>query len=627
MGKTSLLMILAGLTQPAGGELFKVRALSVGYLRQEAVLAFADQNHTLYEEMLTVFADLQGIEKEMRRLEAAMADAADERVLERYGRLQSDYEHGGGYQYQVEIKLVLLGLGFAETDWQTSIAHLSGGQKTRLLLGRLLLEKPDLLILDEPTNHLDLTAVQWLERTLHKWQGALIIVSHDRYFLDRVVNRIWAMTPTGFRVYRGDYTSYARQREAEIEREQKLFVAAIERLEKELEFVRKHIAGGQSDLAKGKLKRLTRDLVLLEQASEGESLASLQGKSWLDVGGRVRTLSANEAAQRLRHLHSPYGRGDQMRIKLRAAERSGRLALRTGELTIGYPGRPLFTTEKLQLERWECAAILGDNGSGKSTFLGTVMGGIRPSNGWIKFGDNVKTGYFAQGHDQLTLTHRVIDEVMRCQPMAETAARNFLAQYLFRGHDVFKKVADLSGGERGRLALAALALAGANFLLLDEPTNHLDILSQESLQTALESFDGTILLVSHDRYLIDRLATQIWEIRDGRLRVFAGTYTDFLLAQTNETESEIDISELDWVAEIEPLPAAKMARRERQTRQKELLHAIEAAEDWLDQLADELARAQAGGDTMALSQLRDEQTVMAARLAALTAEWEALSGL
>ncbi|MCA9931229.1 MAG: ABC-F family ATP-binding cassette domain-containing protein, partial [Anaerolineales bacterium] len=563
-GKTTLLLLLAGLLHPTAGEVSRMKEMSIGYLRQEAVLTFAGQENSIFAEMLTVFSDLRKMEAEMRRLEGQMSgEELSEEVLTAYGRIQSLYEHGGGYDYQHDIKRVLQGLGFAESEWQTPLTQLSGGQKTRVLLGRLLLEKPDLLILDEPTNHLDGTAVEWLEKTLHNWSGTLLIVSHDRYFLNRVVNRVWELTPTELKSYKGDYTAYVQQRELEEEREEALFATEKERLTNEIAFVRKHIAGGKTDIAKGKLRRITRDIVLLEEVG----VMDRQGKSWLEIGGRVRTFSVNEAAQRLQALAGPANRTPKLKIKLKPEQKSGRFVLRSKKLQIGYPDHPLFTTDKIDLERHDRVALIGPNGSGKSTMLRTLMGEISPLRGSLRFGDELIRGYFAQGHEQLDMQRQVLDEVIARAALSETDARSYLAQYLFRGDDVFKRVSDLSGGERGRLALALLALEGANFLLLDEPTNHLDIPSQEILQDVLEQFDGTIVLVSHDRYLVDRLATQVWELRDNHMHIFYGPYQNFLARLEGgdvkgayaklalpTAEKEIEPVDLSWVQDVKPTP-------------------------------------------------------------------------
>jgi ATP-binding cassette, subfamily F, member 3 len=605
VGKTTLLLILAGLLQPTAGSVQRQQNLTMGYLRQEAVLTFAGQDNTVYEEMLSVFAALRGQEARLRELEAKMeAGEMGEGVLAEYGRIQTLYEHGGGYSYQHDIKRVLHGLGFAPATWETPLAHLSGGQKTRILLGRLLLEKPDLLILDEPTNHLDTAAIEWLEKTLRSWDGALLIVSHDRYFLDRVVTQVWSMSQQGVRSYKGNYTAYVQQREIEWQHEETLFANEIARLESELAFIRKNIAGGKSDIAKGKLKRLTREIVLIEAVG----IVGMQGKSWLQVGERVRTLSVNEAAQRIKALPSPASRMAQLKIKLKPEQRGSRFVLRTKKLQIGYPDKLLFDCEEIKLERLDCVALIGTNGSGKSTFLRTLMGEIPPRRGKIRLGDGLLLGYFAQAHEQLDVTKRVLDEVIAHKPMSKLDARNYLGQYLFRGDDVFKQVSDLSGGERGRLALALLALDEANFLLLDEPTNHLDIPSQEALQAVLEQFDGTIVLVSHDRYLVDRLATRIWELRAQRLHVFAGTYQEFLATKEGgeslvtsisskvalpSKEKELPPVNLDWIEDIvDPLKFTAKDKQARRRRIRELTEQIEETEVWLEQLQVELVRAE-----------------------------------
>ena len=646
VGKTTLLLILAGLQEPLTGQVTRARDLTLGYLRQEAVLTFSGRDHVVFAEMMTVFSELQQLERQMQELEARMvAGEGDEEVLSAYGRFQEQYEHGGGYDYQVEIKRVLQGLGFPQEQWQTPLSHLSGGQKTRLLLGRLLLEKPDLLILDEPTNHLDIAAVEWLERTLRAWPGALLIVSHDRFFLDRVVDQVWEMRRDAIDSYRGNYSAYLQQRQARWERENALFLAEKERLAQELDWARRHMAGGKTDMAKGKLKRLTRDIVLIEQVG----VLGKENKSWLEIGGRVRTFTVNEAEQRLNALRPPDSAPPRLNMKLRSQERSGRVVLRTQKLHVGYPGVPLFASDKIKLEREDCAALIGPNGSGKSTMLRTLLGEIPPLRGDIFWGDNVQIGYFAQAHEQLNPANRVLDELCQQVDMEEPAARHYLAQYLFRGAEVFKRVSELSGGERGRLALAILAQQGANVLLLDEPTNHLDIPAQEAVQAVLEQFDGTILLVSHDRYLVNRLATQIWELRDGHLHVFAGSYTAFLGLRDGEAPPELGEAaqakvmlpetavantpppDLSWVEDIMPPPASPRPKRKKralvpswQERVGQLDETLAEAEAWLAELEMQIADAQATAATDLVARLQAEYAAAETRLADLMAEWDEL---
>ena len=623
VGKTTLLLILAGLLESTSGTVQRSYELTIGYLRQEAVLTFTGQNNTVFEEMLTVFTALTQFETQLREMETAMA-AGDlsEELFERYGRIQEQYEIAGGYEYQVNIKRVLQGLGFPAEQWQTPLTHLSGGQKTRVLLGRLLLEKPDLLILDEPTNHLDITAIEWLEHTLRQWPGALIIVSHDRYFIDKIVNHVWELNTDGLRSFRGNYSSYVKQRRALLEREMHLFTAEKERMTAELEFIRKHIAGGKTDIAKGKLKRLTRDIVLLEDVG----VSGIEGRSWLEIGERVRTFSANEAARRIHALQPPHTGPPQLKIRLQADERSARSVLRSKQLQIGYADVPLFTTGAIQLDRYDCAALIGPNGCGKSTLLRTILGEVPSISGSLKFGDSVVVGYFAQAHEQLNPENQVLDELLEHKPMSLEDARNYLAQYLFRGDDVFKQINMLSGGERGRLALALLAADGANFLLLDEPTNHLDIPSQEVLQSVLEGFDGTILLVSHDRYLASRLANQIWEIENGRMQTFKGSYEDYIRWHDQETETLLSVDvDSDWTADLPPAPPiGKKAQREQQHRRYVLQNAIDDLEFQLHQLEFELNRANGIGDAKQVERLDEEITAVQTELKTLHSEFDQL---
>jgi ATP-binding cassette subfamily F protein 3 len=526
IGKTTLLRVLAGLDTPSSGSVNVSQGTRIGYLRQEAMDAFAQRTSTVYAEMLTVFGDIKSQEAALQELEMRMAvDDATAELLDEYSEMQQAFELAGGYAYETRISQVLYGLGFDKEDWDTPLIQLSGGQKTRALLARLLLEAPDLLILDEPTNHLDVQAIEWLEGTLKTWPGALLIVSHDRYFLDKVVDRIWEMSRAGIELYRGNYSAYLLQRQERWERREIEFNAVKEKFLKELDYIKRNIARDATvNMARGRLKRLVREVRVVQEGG----LQTMLDKNWGQVMEEVSISGTRwgvmDVEQAIKGLQSPIQRPPALAMRLKTTLRSGNLVLRTTAMEIGYPGTMLFRSDPIQLERQECAALIGPNGTGKTTFLRTVMGQLEPLAGKITFGASLKVGYFAQTQERLNPDNTVLDELLRHKHMLLGPARNYLAQYLFRGEDVFKPVRLLSGGERGRLALALLALEGANLLLLDEPTNHLDIPAQEVLQQVLEAFEGTILLVSHDRYLIDRLATQIWELRDGQMHVFPGTY-------------------------------------------------------------------------------------------------------
>ena len=558
VGKTSLMMILAGLNQPTTGSIHIARGRQLGYLRQEASDAlgrtsgtgalggtsgngalgrtsatgeFVKAEETVYAEMLSVFTDLQKQQANLHKLESEMANGCyTEEVLAIYGELQESFEHAGGYDYDLRIQQTLQGLGLGKRTWDMPLNHLSGGQKTRLLLARMLLEKPALMMLDEPTNHLDSEAIEWLEHTLKDWDGAVLVASHDRYFLDNSVTTIWEMSASGIDVYSGNYSSYLLQREARWEYAQRVFEEEKERLQKEVDFIQRNwVRASTHARALGMLRKVTRELMAVDAYG---IMVLRSGRSWHDLDLRAdKPLDVIEAIRKVNALTMP-ARPALIRPRLVPSKDSSNIILRAENALIGYPGNNLFKVRHLVLRRGECAALIGPNGSGKTTFLKTLLGQLEPLKGDVQLGASLEVGYFAQVHDELTSENSVLDELLTARDMDPGQARSHLAQYLFRGDDVFKPVSALSGGERGRLALAILALRGANFLLLDEPTNHLDLPAREVLQQVLQDFNGTILLVSHDRYLIDQLASQIWELREGSMDVFDGTYRQFVLQRS-----------------------------------------------------------------------------------------------
>lgn len=534
IGKTSLMLILSGLNVPTSGSVHIARGRRLGYLRQEAVDAFAARNNTVYAEMLAIFADLQEQASRLRQMEAEMAaGVTTHEFLESYGVLQQAFEHEGGYDYDVRIQRTLQGLGLGQEYWDTPLNHLSGGQKTRTLLARLLLENPDLLVLDEPTNHLDTEAIEWLEHTLSQWGGAVLVASHDRFFLDNVVDTIWEMNPTGIEAYSGNYSDYLLQRDEKWEYYVRVFKEEKARLLKQVDFIQRNwVRASTHARALGLLRRVSRELNAIETYG---IMVLRNGTKWSQLGLRSdRPLEVVDAIRKVNALQMP-GRPARIRPRLTPVHDSGNVILRLKEVQFGYPDTPLFCAGEVELQRGECVALVGPNGSGKTTFLKTLLGQLDPLKGQVHLGASLKIGYFAQAHDELDPENSVLDELLKHAEIPFDQARSYLAQYLFRGDDVFKPVKALSGGERGRLALAILALEGANFLLLDEPTNHLDLPAQEVLQDLLQDFPGTILLVSHDRYLVDRLATQIWEIRNEQLNIFGGTYRQFLMQRADFT--------------------------------------------------------------------------------------------
>ena len=586
-GKTTLLNLLIGNDLPSGGTVTHARGLRIGFLPQRPEL---HGYHTLWQELLSAFDDLRAMETEVRRLEHDLADPArHDAALAVYGELQEKFELAGGYTYEQRTRRVLHGLGFKPEDYQTPLSHLSGGQTTRALLGRLLLEAPDVLALDEPTNHLDIDAIEWLEAFLGEFTGAVLAVSHDRYFMDAVARTVWELDFGTLETYRGNYSHYVGQREERHERLLKEYEAQQEFIAKEEEYIRRNLAGQNTRQAQGRRTRLER-------------------------------LKRDELIRR------PRTRGS-MTLRMKAALRSGDKVLETKGLTVGYPGTPLFSAPDIVLRRGEVTALIGPNGAGKSTFVKTVIGQLAPLSGEARLGAAVKIGYFAQAHELLNEDNSLLDEILSVKEMGLEQTRSYLGQFLFSGDDVFRPIRTLSGGERGRVALAKLALGGANFLLLDEPTNHLDIDSQEILQNVLADFAGTILLVSHDRYLIDALATQIWAVSPGKLDVFAGTYHEYVAARAVSTETVSGAGQSATAKRQGHSTAEKkhgMTPRQLQQRIEEVEALVFQLETRLETLINEIGAASASANADKVRTLGEAYTQTEAELHATMAEWERL---
>jgi ATP-binding cassette subfamily F protein 3 len=516
----------------------------------------------------------------LRQMEATLAEPErrDEN-LQRYGRLLEAFEHAGGYSYELEVRMVLTGLGLDEVHIHRSLDQLSGGQRTRALLACLLLEKPNILVLDEPTNHLDLQAIEWLEGYLQAWPEALIVASHDRYFLDRVARKVWDLAFGQLEAYPGNYSQYIQLRaerqalrQAEWEEQQ----ALIARTEA---FVRRYKAGQRSREAKGRQTRLNR-MQRLERPREART----------------------------------------MRLRLESDLRSGEMVLVTHDLVVGYD-RPLVAVPDLELRRLERVALIGANGSGKTTLLKTVLGQMAPLSGEVRLGASLQIGYLAQTRQDLDPESTIVDEVSRAKDLALGEMRDFLARYLFTGDDVFKKVGALSGGEQCRVALAKLTLSQPNSLVLDEPTNQLDIASQEIMEDVLDSFLGTVLFVSHDRYVIDALATEIWAIEDGRLRVYQGNYQEYVAQRLKEGAALRE--EADRPRKVVQRPAARAVHQPERTVQ-DVEEDIAYMERMLRELEQGLAQANVDQDLDRARALGVEYDMIQTDLEQLMAEWVTL---
>jgi ATP-binding cassette subfamily F protein 3 len=587
-GKTSLLRVMARMDRPSAGQMHWARGLSIGFLPQ--IPDLPDEG-TLWEEMLKVFEHLLRQAEELRKLEELMAqpEAGQDGVMERYGQALEAFELAGGYTYELEIKRVLTGLGFDATDYRRPLTQLSGGQKTRALLARLLLQKPDLLLLDEPTNHLDIAAVEWLEGYLKEWPGAVVVVAHDRAFLDHVVDRVWELNWGRLESYPGNYSKYVvlkvervARRRAEFERQQQ-FIA------KEEDFIQRNIAGQRTREAQGRRKRL----------------------------------------ERLERFERPRER-KQVGLDIKASGRSGDLVLGLYELAVGYERRvPLFTCEEVELRRGQRVALIGPNGSGKTSLLRTVLGEIRPLRGRVRIGASVYLGYFAQARSDLNPDHTVLEALLEAKEMPISQGRGMLGRYLFSGDEVFKRVGDLSGGEQSRLALARLTLQGANLLLLDEPTNHLDIPSQEVLQNTFAEFEGTILLVSHDRYLINALSTTVWAIVDEGLYAFKegyGEYRAWLAAREEERRQGRAVEKTPSEIEREAAKAAQRAAAQRTREIEELEERIKALESRLAVLSATLEQAGGAQQVERVRELGVEYEQVEQELQACLAQWGEVAG-
>ncbi len=581
VGKTTLLHILAGLDEPSGGAIHRARNLTIGLLPQQVDQELSEPV-TLFDLMRAVFARLDRLAQHMRDLEHAMADPDQhDEAIEKYGKIAEQFEHAGGYTFEARIQQVLSGVGFEPADYHRPVNQFSGGQKTRALLARLVLQQPDVLLLDEPTNHLDVGAVEWLETTLRDYPGAILMASHDRYFIDALAGTIWEMRGGQLEVYRGNYTAYLMQREDRLERQRKEYERQQEFIAKEEDFIRRNISGQNTRQAQGRRTRLER----LKQS-----------------GDLIRRPQERKS----------------IRLNLGAAPRSGDIVLRAQQLVVGYADdrKPLLECDQLYLYRNQRVAIWGPNGAGKTTFLKTALGQIPPLSGHIELGASVRVGYYAQAHELLDPNDTVLGAILRVQPMPLSKARGLLGSYLFGGDMIEKPVSALSGGERGRLALAVLALQGANVLLLDEPTNHLDLDSQEVLQDVLADFDGTLVLVTHDRYLVDALATHVWAIEDNRITVYEGNYSEFVVARAAaKAKAEAKTETLKPASVAKPKPDKN--EKLRQKRAAELEEAINHLEVRLRDLSHQLEAARPDD----VARLGTEYTQAEAQMQQLISEW------
>ena len=489
-GKTTLLKIITGALDADTGLVTFERDAEVGYLSQEGTFSGGG---TVYEEMLACRSDLVRMEEELRSLEKQMESSDDiSLVCERYEKLNTEFELKGGYTYRSEIVGVLKGLGFSEEDFNRQASTLSGGQKTRAALGAILVRKPDLIILDEPTNHLDMNSVIWLEGYLAAYDGAVLIVSHDRYFLDRIAEYVFEIENTKLEVYKGNYSDYAYKKKQLFDAKMKAYLNQQQEIKHQEEVIEK-------------LKSFNREKSI------------------------KRAESREKALNKIQVLDRPEEINDEMTLHLRPSKISGEDVLKAEHLSKSFDGRVLFSDASFEIKRGEHICIIGDNGTGKTTLLKILNGITEPDSGSFTLGTNVETAYYDQEHHVLDPDKTIYNEISDAHPdMTITQIRTVLASFLFTDDNVYKQIALLSGGEKGRVSLAKLMLSSANLLFLDEPTNHLDITSKEILENALSEYEGTVICVSHDRYFVNRISTRILELNDGHFDNYIGNYDYYL---------------------------------------------------------------------------------------------------
>ncbi|CCW05397.1 TPA: ABC-F family ATP-binding cassette domain-containing protein [Bacillus cereus] len=599
-GKSTLLKIIAGELSHDGGEIIKPKDVSIGYLAQNTGL---ETSLTIWDEMLTVFTHLQQMETKLRRLEQEMGkeenfsnEATYERLLADYDQLQLNYKDQGGYQYEADIRSILSGLGFPVETHQTTISTLSGGQKTRLALGKLLLTKPDLLILDEPTNHLDIETLTWLEQYLQGYPGAILIVSHDRYFLDKLVTQVYEISNKESRRFVGNYSKYLDLKSALYEQEMKRYEKQQDEIAKLEDFVQKNIARASTT---------------------------------------KRAQSRRKQLDRMELLTRPLGDSKSASFHFDIEKQSGNDVLQVNDATIGYDENPIIEHVTMRLTRGDSVALVGPNGIGKSTLLKSIVNKLPLLNGDVSFGSNVSVGYYDQEQANLTSSKRVLNELWDEYPLQpEKEIRTILGNFLFTGDDVLKPVSSLSGGQKARLALAKLMMQKSNLLILDEPTNHLDLNSKEILENALIDYPGTLLFVSHDRYFINRVTTTVVELSTEGAQEYLGDY-DYYVEKKNEMieraeleqqESDVPVQKVVAQEKLNYLEEKERKKLERQRTRKieELEQSIVELEEEIATLEDQLCLPEIYADYEKASEITTKKQTLQEQLETCMAEWEEL---
>ena len=590
-GKSTLLKILVGEEEPTSGEINKKKDISLSYLAQDS--RFESEN-TIYDEMLHVFDDLRRTEKQLRQMELEMGEKSGEdlnKLMSDYDRLSENFRQAGGFTYEADIRAILNGFKFDESMWQMKIAELSGGQNTRLALAKMLLEKPNLLVLDEPTNHLDIETIAWLENYLVNYSGALIIVSHDRYFLDKVATITLDLTKHSLDRYVGNYSRFVELKEQKLATEAKNYE---------------------------------------KQQKEIAALEDFVNRNLVRASTTKRAQSRRKQLEKMERLDKPEAGKKSANMTFQSEKTSGNVVLTVENAAIGYDGEILSEPINLDLRKMNAVAIVGPNGIGKSTFIKSIVDQIPFIKGEKRFGANVEVGYYDQTQSKLTPSNTVLDELWNDFKLTpEVEIRNRLGAFLFSGDDVKKSVGMLSGGEKARLLLAKLSMENNNFLILDEPTNHLDIDSKEVLENALIDFDGTLLFVSHDRYFINRVATHVLELSENGSTLYLGDYDYYV-----EKKAEVEMTQAEEASTSNQTKEASLvndyqAQKESQKEVRKLMRQIESLEAEIEELE---SQSQAiseqmleTNDASKLMELQAELDKISHRQEEAMLEWEELS--
>lgn len=591
-GKTTLLKIMTGQQEPTSGQFTINKGLKVGYIAQENAL---DEDKTIWDEMLTVFDNLIEKNKRITKMQEQIAEhPEDEDLLKRYDQLAYDFEQEGGFTYQAEIKSILNGFNFKENTWQKVIGTLSGGEKTRLAFVKLLLQKPPVLLLDEPTNYLDLDTLDWLEAFLKNYQGAIITVSHDQYFLDHLANQIFELNFGKLITFKGNYSQYVKERELMNNQQEAAYEKQQEKIKKEEEFIQKNLVRASTT---------------------------------------KRAQSRRKALDKMERIKPPKHK-QKVRINFTSDRPSGKEVLIAKDLTIGYPDKTMVSDIDFQVNKNDRVAIIGPNGIGKSTLLKTIMKKLEPKDGSIKYGASLDIGYYDQELQSLDPSKTVLDTIWdRHKTMPEKDVRSILASFLFTAEDIDKTVGQLSGGQKARLTLTVLSLEKDNFLLMDEPTNHLDIEAKEVLEQALDNYDGTLLFVSHDRYFINELANKIISVRDGHAKIYNGNYSYYLDEKAKQAaavqEAKAEQTESTTSANQNKGKLSYQEQKARDSQKRKLERAVSDAEARIEKLEaeeQEIQTEMANPDIAAsfekLGPLQEKLSAVQEQLDQANTDWE-----